>query len=619
MLDGQGRADHRRRIRAGTSGVGAVRRARRVDRGGRHQRRGRGRDGRRWSRRSGRRPSRSTPTCRCATTATGWSPSARPRSGRLDVLYNNAAVQMSGRLVECTEDDWDRTIATNLNAVFWACRAALPVMLEGDGGSIISTASVLGLIGSEGYVAYGAAKAGLVALTRQIAVEYGPTVRANVIAPGSIDTPRFRKVAEAMDDPEAFLSGLARVIPLQRLGTADDVAGIALFLASDQSAYVSRRDHPRRRRPGGAAMSVGERVESRRSHRHRRGVRARRGGRRSSCATTATTSSAPTSTRPSRGSSSATCRSDADVQRVVEAAAAQGSVAGDGPQRRGRDAVAGRRLHRRRLAARHRHQLEGPVPVHAPRGAARWSPPAAARSSRMGSTLGSIVAPQYPAYCASKFGLTNLCKQVAIEHAGDGVRVNVLSLGPTDTGLVRAADRHGARSRSRCVPASPPTCRCSRLGRADGGVRGGVVPRVRRRPRSRAARCSRSTAGSRRGGCEMTVQGFRVLDADAHVVEPPDVFSAWTDNPLPGRPPRRHAARAVRRLRPRGRPVRARLRRGVVRAGHGRAGHRRRRAVPVDRAVRAVPAALTAGRVGRRVPVVQRLDRGVLRRTSRRA
>jgi NAD(P)-dependent dehydrogenase (short-subunit alcohol dehydrogenase family) len=159
--------------------------------------------------------------------------------GRIDVLYNNAAVQMSGRLVECTEDEWDRTIATNLNAIFWACRAALPVMLSGDGGSIINTASVLGLIGSEGYVAYGAAKAGLVALTRQIAVEYGPKVRANVIAPGSIDTPRFRKVAEEMDDTEGFLSGLARVIPLKRLGTADDVAGIALFLASDQSAYVS--------------------------------------------------------------------------------------------------------------------------------------------------------------------------------------------------------------------------------------------------------------------------------------------------------------------------------------------------------------------------------------------
>lgn len=159
--------------------------------------------------------------------------------GRLDILYNNAAVQMSCTLADATEDDWDRTIATNLSAVFYACRAAIPHMLEGGRGSIISTASVLGLIGSEGYVAYGAAKAGLVGLTQQIAVEFGPAIRANVIAPGSIDTPRFRKVAEEMDDTEGFLEGLARVIPVRRLGTADDVAGIALFLASDQSAYVS--------------------------------------------------------------------------------------------------------------------------------------------------------------------------------------------------------------------------------------------------------------------------------------------------------------------------------------------------------------------------------------------
>ncbi|MEY2569664.1 MAG: hypothetical protein QOE63_14 [Acidimicrobiaceae bacterium] len=163
----------------------------------------------------------------------------RAAFGRLDVLYNNAAIQMSGTLAAATEDEWDRTIATNLSAIFYTCRAAIPLMLEGGRGSIISTSSVLGLIGSEGYVAYGAAKAGLVALTRQIAVEYGPTIRANVIAPGSIDTPRFRKVADEMDDTDGFLEGLRRVIPLRRLGTADDVAGIALFLASDQSAYTS--------------------------------------------------------------------------------------------------------------------------------------------------------------------------------------------------------------------------------------------------------------------------------------------------------------------------------------------------------------------------------------------
>lgn len=161
------------------------------------------------------------------------------RYGTIDVLYNNAAVQMSGRLLECTDDEWDLTIATNLSAIFWACRAALPHLLDGDGGSIINTASTLGLIGSEGYAAYGAAKAGLVLLTRQLAVEYGPAVRANVIAPGSINTPRFQKVLEKTPDADAFVEGLTRTIPLHRLGTAEDVARIALFLASDLSAYLS--------------------------------------------------------------------------------------------------------------------------------------------------------------------------------------------------------------------------------------------------------------------------------------------------------------------------------------------------------------------------------------------
>ena len=166
-----------------------------------------------------------------AATMDGWD--------RLDILYNNAAVQMSGRLVDCTDEQWDLTIRTNLTAVFWACRAAMPHLVATGNASIINTASVLGLIGSEGYAAYGAAKAGLVALTRQLAVEYGPSVRANVIAPGSIDTPRFRKVLGTLGDADAFLSGLRSTIPLKRLGVAGDVASIALFLASDASSYVS--------------------------------------------------------------------------------------------------------------------------------------------------------------------------------------------------------------------------------------------------------------------------------------------------------------------------------------------------------------------------------------------
>ncbi len=158
------------------------------------------------------------------------------RFGRLDVLYGNAAVQMSGRLVDCTEEEWDRTFATNLSAIFWSCRAAIPHMLAGGRGSIVNTASTLGLIGSEGYAAYGAAKAGLVALTRQIATEHGPVIRANVIAPGSIDTPRLRKVIE---EDDSFLTPLFEHMPLQRLGTAEDIAAVALFLASDASGYTS--------------------------------------------------------------------------------------------------------------------------------------------------------------------------------------------------------------------------------------------------------------------------------------------------------------------------------------------------------------------------------------------
>lgn len=161
------------------------------------------------------------------------------RFGRLDVLYNNAAVQMSGRLAECTEEEWDLTIATNLSAIFWACRAAVPHMLDGGYGSIINTASTLGLIGSEGYAAYGAAKAGLVMLTKQMAVELGPVVRANVIAPGSIDTPRFRKVLDADPDRDTFLTMLLGNMPLKRLGSADDIAAVALFLASGESSYTS--------------------------------------------------------------------------------------------------------------------------------------------------------------------------------------------------------------------------------------------------------------------------------------------------------------------------------------------------------------------------------------------
>jgi NAD(P)-dependent dehydrogenase (short-subunit alcohol dehydrogenase family) len=117
--------------------------------------------------------------------------------------------------------------------------SAQHLIAQGSGGSLVALCSVDGVSASPFHAAYGAAKAGLIALTRQIAVEYGQQIRANVIAPGSIDTPQFRRVTERMTDADAFIDMLERTIPLRRLGIADDVAQVALFLASDASGYTT--------------------------------------------------------------------------------------------------------------------------------------------------------------------------------------------------------------------------------------------------------------------------------------------------------------------------------------------------------------------------------------------
>jgi NAD(P)-dependent dehydrogenase (short-subunit alcohol dehydrogenase family) len=107
--------------------------------------------------------------------------------GRLDVLYNSATIRVPARLVDTTEEMWDATIATNLSAVYWACRAAIPSMLAGGGGSIVNSSWALGRPRATGFAACRAADAGLIALTRQIAGEHRPAIRAHVIEPGSSD------------------------------------------------------------------------------------------------------------------------------------------------------------------------------------------------------------------------------------------------------------------------------------------------------------------------------------------------------------------------------------------------------------------------------------------------
>ena len=156
--------------------------------------------------------------------------------GRLDVLFNNAGVEgPSVNLLDYGEDDWARIIAVNLTAVYRAMRAAIPHMISQGGGVILSTASVAGLVGLARSSAYSAAKAGVIGLTRTVALEYGPQgIRANCICPGFIATPMLGRVLGDRDE-----SVLHRLAPLRRIGTPDDIAQAALYLASDESSYVT--------------------------------------------------------------------------------------------------------------------------------------------------------------------------------------------------------------------------------------------------------------------------------------------------------------------------------------------------------------------------------------------
>lgn len=160
--------------------------------------------------------------------------------GGVDVLYSNAAVQLVGqdaRAHEVSEEVWDRTYNVNIRGVWLCAKYAIPAMLQRGGGSIINVASPTGLVGcAPGYTAYSSSKGAVYGLTRVMAADYArDQIRVNALVPGATVTPLTKEIFA--DD--ATREGLINATPLGRLGQPEDVVGLAIFLASDESAYCT--------------------------------------------------------------------------------------------------------------------------------------------------------------------------------------------------------------------------------------------------------------------------------------------------------------------------------------------------------------------------------------------
>lgn len=185
--------------------------------------------------------------------ATRWVNEAAEVYGGVDVLYNNAALGRIGPLMGMSTDAWHFTLRHELDVIFFVTRAAWPHLVARGGGSIINTGSIIGGRGSDmPMAAHGTGKAGVIGLTRHLALEGGPSgIRANCISPGLIATEMFEQL---MRDPNDNLHKQIRTSPLGRVGLAEDVAPLAVFLASDESSYITGANIPV---DGGQTLGIG--------------------------------------------------------------------------------------------------------------------------------------------------------------------------------------------------------------------------------------------------------------------------------------------------------------------------------------------------------------------------
>jgi 2-keto-3-deoxy-L-fuconate dehydrogenase len=161
--------------------------------------------------------------------------------GAVDALLNCVGYVHHGSVLDCSEEDWDLSFDINVKSMYRAVRAFLPAMLEAGGGSIINMASVASSIkGLPNRCVYGASKAAVIGLTKSVAADYiGSGIRCNAICPGTVQSPSLDERIAAFDDPVAARRDFIARQPLGRLGTAEEIAAMAVYLASDESVFTT--------------------------------------------------------------------------------------------------------------------------------------------------------------------------------------------------------------------------------------------------------------------------------------------------------------------------------------------------------------------------------------------
>lgn len=165
---------------------------------------------------------------------------ALSKMDRVDILVHSAGIQTYGTAVTTSDEVWDRTLLVNVTAAFKVCRAVLPKMIAGGGGSISLVGSVQSVGAVTNSAAYVTSKHALLGLTRSIALDFASQgVRCNCVCPGAIDTPMLRWSASLTDDPQATLDACAKLHPLGRLGQPEDIARVIAFLSGEDSAFVT--------------------------------------------------------------------------------------------------------------------------------------------------------------------------------------------------------------------------------------------------------------------------------------------------------------------------------------------------------------------------------------------